>query len=109
MACRTAVPQALTDHPEMLIAFNKLSTIGVRLPEDIGNRLTKKARLEDRERSDMVRETATEHLVCQERERYIAAMAAAARVMVADREARQESLEIAEQGLEVDVNLVGML
>lgn len=77
-----------------------MSNISIRLPEDLETRLGEEAQRTHKKRSELAREAIADYLQRVERERLLADMVRAARVLYANPETRQEGLQIAEEGLE---------
>jgi len=76
-----------------------MANLSVRLPAEIESSLEEEARLTERNRSDLVREAVGEYLTRKNNERLIEEMRQAAVALYSNKEARQEGIEIAEEGL----------
>ena len=74
-----------------------MSTLNVRLPEELETRLAAEARLIRSSRSELAREAIRRYLVELERERFRASLARAARTISEDFELRADALTIAEE------------
>jgi len=74
-----------------------MTAISLRLPDEIEERLTQEAGLEGRPRSEIARAAIVEYLERREKERFMAALVAAAQAMADDPGARREALEIANE------------
>lgn len=72
-----------------------MPVISLRLPDDLEERLAREAERANAARSEIARRAVAEYLERQERERILSEMAAAARALAADPEARAEALQIA--------------
>lgn len=77
-----------------------MGNLSTRLPEDMERDLEYETEISGKSRSEVVREAIGEYLTRQERERFMAEMIAAAKALYSDPEAREEDLEIAEEGLD---------
>ena len=77
-----------------------MGNISVRLPEEVEAVLEHEANLSHRTRSELVREAITEYVARRERQRFLEEIAAAARRLAADAQARGEALGIAEGPLD---------
>jgi predicted transcriptional regulator len=73
-----------------------VGNISVRLPDDVEAVLEYEANLSHRTRSELVREAITDYVARRKRQRFQEEMAAAARVLAADADAREEALGVAE-------------
>lgn len=71
-----------------------MSTISLRLPDDIEASLKAEAQLEGKSQSEIARLAITEYLARRERERFMAEMVAAARALANDPQALAESRQI---------------
>ncbi len=74
-----------------------MATLSLRLPDDIDARLERESQSTDRAKSEIVRDAIVEFLTRQERQRFLDAIARAARSGGGD-----ESLAIAEEALPLD-------
>jgi metal-responsive CopG/Arc/MetJ family transcriptional regulator len=79
-----------------------MSTLTLRLPDELDARLSRFAALEEVSRSELARTALDSFLREQERERQMAEMEAAFRVLATHPEARAESIAIAEEFLPLD-------
>lgn len=79
-----------------------MSLVSIRLPDDIENSLTREAERTRRPKSEIARDAIVDYLKRQERERYLAGLEAAARVLANDPQSRAESLEMAEEFLPLE-------
>jgi len=79
-----------------------MGAISVRLPNDLEARLNREAELSARHRSDVIREAIAELVTRRERERYLAAYRAEAKVGYGDSALRAEALAFAEDAIAVD-------
>ncbi len=79
-----------------------MSTLTLRLPDELDARLNRLAALEDKSRSELARAALEQYLRDQERERLMAGMEAAFRVLATNPDARAESIAIAEEFLPLD-------
>jgi len=77
-----------------------MPSFSIRLPDELEERLVQEARLENKPRSELVREAIAEYVTHRERERFVGELAAAARALSQDRETRSEVLEIEEDLIE---------
>ena len=73
-----------------------MGNISVRLPEEVEAVLEYEAKLSHRTRSELVREAITDYVARRKRQRFQEEMAAAARVLAADADVREEALGLAE-------------
>lgn len=73
-----------------------MSLISIRLPDDLATRLAREARRSQRSRSEVAREAIVDYLARQERERFLDAIARAARAP------GENSVAIAEKALPLD-------
>ena len=79
-----------------------MSTLTLRLPDELDKRLNRLAALEDKSRSELAR-TALERFLWElEHKRFMDEMVAAARVLATHPEARAESIAIAEEFLPLE-------
>lgn len=74
-----------------------MATLSLRLPDDVDALLEREARHSERAKSDLVREAITDFLQRQERQRFLDAIARAARSS-----SDAEALGIAEEALPLD-------
>lgn len=74
-----------------------MATLNLRLPDSLDRRLTALAAQTNQNRSDLARAALEKYLRELERERLIAEMEAAFRVLATNLEARAESIAIAEE------------
>lgn len=72
-----------------------MRVLSIRLPDEIGTKLTNEARLEGKSRSEVVREAIAEYLAGRGKERFMAELAGEMRMAYADAEVRREALDIA--------------
>jgi metal-responsive CopG/Arc/MetJ family transcriptional regulator len=72
-----------------------MGAISLRLPEQLERKLGLEARLSGQPRSQLLREALEDLLSRRERERSVAELVAAAKALVADPEAIEESLALA--------------
>ncbi len=79
-----------------------MSTLTLRLPDELDARLNRLAALEDKSRSELARTALDSFLREMERERLMAEMEAAFRILATNPEARAESIAIAEEFLPLD-------
>lgn len=77
-----------------------MGNLSTRLPEEMERDLEYESKVSGKSRSEVVREAIGEYLTRQERERFMAEMIAAAKALYSDPEAREEGLEIANEGLD---------
>ena len=73
-----------------------MSTLNVRLPDDLEEQLAREAELSHKPRSELAREAIRVYLERIEQERYMASFLAEAREIYADEGLRREADEIAE-------------
>lgn len=82
-----------------------MPSFSIRLPDELESRLLEEARIENKPRSEVVREAIAEYVTHRERERFLGKLASAARALAKDRETRSEVLEIErdliDEGLDV--------
>jgi predicted transcriptional regulator len=74
-----------------------MSTVSIRLSDDVERRLEAEAQRTQRGKSEVARDAIVEYLQRQERERFLAAIARAARARGTD-----EALALAEEALPLD-------
>ena len=79
-----------------------MSTLTLRLPDELDDRLNRLAAIKDVSRSELARTALDSFLREQERERLMAEMEAAFRVLSTNPVARAESIAIAEEFLPLD-------
>lgn len=79
-----------------------MSTLSIRLPDELDRQLQTEARLADKTRSELARDVLAEYVKRRERERFMAELVAEAKAAYADPEIRREALEIAEDFLPLD-------
>ncbi len=79
-----------------------MSTLTLRLPDELDARLNRLAALEDKSRSELARTALDSFLREMERTRFMDEMVAAFRVLATNPEARAESIAIAEEFLPLD-------
>jgi predicted transcriptional regulator len=79
-----------------------MSTLTLRLPDELDARLNRLAALEDKSRSELARTALDSFLRELERTRFMDEMVAAARVLATNPEARAESIAIAEEFLPLE-------
>lgn len=82
-----------------------MTSISVRLPDDLESQLAHEAELEGKPRAQVVREAVAEYLARKERERFMAEMVAAAKALAADPAAVAEAREIANDFDSIDEGL----
>ncbi|HKL77835.1 MAG TPA: ribbon-helix-helix protein, CopG family [Gammaproteobacteria bacterium] len=73
-----------------------MSTLNVRLPEDLENLLAREAELAHKPRSELAREAIRTYLEQLERERHLSQFLAEAREVYSDEGLRQDAREVAE-------------
>jgi len=83
-----------------------MSTLSVRLPEDLERRLETEARLAQRGRSELVREAVQEYLARHEQDRFMREMVAEMKDWLADKTGREESRELAAEAPDDDLDSV---
>ena len=79
-----------------------MSSLSVRLPDELESKLDEEARRAGVARSELARSAIAEFLERKERERYIAAFVAEAQVAYTDPKIRREALGLAEEALPLD-------
>jgi len=79
-----------------------MSTLTLRLPDELDARLNRLAALEDKSRSELARTALDSFLREMERTRFMDEMVAAALVLATNPEARAESIAIAEEFLPLE-------
>ena len=79
-----------------------MSTLSIRLPEDLDRQLEKEAKLSHKKRSELVRDALAEYLRKRERDRFMAELVAEARAAHAAAAIRREALQIEEEFLPLD-------
>jgi metal-responsive CopG/Arc/MetJ family transcriptional regulator len=79
-----------------------MSTLTLRLPDELDERLNRFAALEDKSRSELARTALDSFLRELERTRFMDEMVAAARVLATNPEAHAESIAIAEEFLPLE-------
>lgn len=79
-----------------------MGAMSLRLPDELVVRLDAEVALDGRARSEIVRTALAEYLLRRERERFMADVVAAARVLAQDPAARAEAQEIAEDFLPLE-------
>lgn len=79
-----------------------MSTLSIRLPDELDRQLQEEARLVDKTRSELVRDIVAAYLKKQERDRFMAELVASAKAAYSDPEVCREALEIAEEFLPLD-------
>ena len=79
-----------------------MSTLTLRLPDSMDQQLNELAARKHLNRSELARTALEQYLCEQERERLMAGMEAAFRVLATNPEARVESIAIAEEFLPLD-------
>lgn len=79
-----------------------MSLISIRLPDDVENGLSQEAEKTRRPKSEIARDAIVEYLKRQERERHLAGLEAAAKVLAHDAESRHEAAQIAEEFLPLE-------
>lgn len=72
-----------------------MSTLNVRLPEDLASRLAQEAELSHKPRSELAREAIRAYMERQEQERYMARFLAEAQEIYSDEGLGREAAEIA--------------
>jgi predicted transcriptional regulator len=75
---------------------NNMTTISLRLPDDLEANLKAEAQLEGKSQSEIARLAISEYLARREKDRFMAEMVAAGRALAADPQARAEARAIAE-------------
>ena len=73
-----------------------MTSLSIRLPDELESRLSLEARREGKPRSEVIREAIAEYVVRKERERFMLEVATAASAIARDSAARSEGHEIAE-------------
>lgn len=84
-----------------------MTSLSIRLPEELESRLSLEARREGKPRSEIVRDAIAEYVIRKERERFMSEVAAAACALARDPQARSEGHEMAEDL--VDEGLDGLV
>jgi len=79
-----------------------MSTLTLRLPDELDERLNRLAAMEDKSRSELARTALDGFLRELERKRFMDEMVAAARILATNPEARSESIAIAEEFLPLE-------
>lgn len=79
-----------------------MSTLTLRLPDELDDRLSRFAALEEISRSELARTALDSFLRELERKRFMEDMVSAARVLATNPEARAESIAIAEEFLPLE-------
>lgn len=74
-----------------------MSTLNVRLPQDLEELLAREAQLADKPRSELAREAIREYLDRMERERFMDELSQAARTIATDPELRREVIAMNEE------------
>jgi len=77
-----------------------MSTISIRLPDELVEKMDQEAGLAHKKRSELVREAIDDYLRRLERERFMAEIVAEARAAYSDPAIRREALDMAEEGLQ---------
>ena len=73
-----------------------MSTLSIRLPQELETHLKAEAQLEDKSQSEIARLAIADYLSRREKERFMAELVAAGRALTNDQAAWAESREIAE-------------
>lgn len=76
-----------------------MGAISLRLPDDLERKLAAEAELAGRPRSEVIRDALAQFIAQRERARFIAELAAEARVGYGDPELRREALDMAEEAV----------
>ncbi len=79
-----------------------MSSLSLRLPDELVARLDQEASREQRGRSEILRDALDRYLTEKQRERFMADMVREARMVYGDPTARAESLQLAGQFLEIE-------
>ena len=79
-----------------------MTSLSLRIPDDLVARLEQEAAREQRGRSEIVRDALDRYLAEKERQRFMADIVREAQAVYGDPAARAESLELAEQFLEAE-------
>lgn len=79
-----------------------MSLLSIRLSDDVDGSLSREAERTHRSKSEIARDAIVEYLKRQERERYLASLEAASKVLAHDPESRDEALKIAEEFLPLE-------
>ena len=79
-----------------------MAALSLRLPDELGSRLSAEARLAGVARSDVARTAIEDYLARAERERFMTGFVAEARAAYEDPSFRAESLQLAAEALETD-------
>lgn len=77
-----------------------MSNISIRLPDELEARLEREAQLAGKKRSELAREAIASYLQRQERTRFVADMVQEARALYSSPGTREDSLNVAGEGLE---------
>ncbi len=85
-----------------------MSTLSIRISEDLERQLDNEARVEHKPRSEIVREAIKEYIARRERERYMSEFIAEAKKAYADPDIRRDAQRIAEAFLPLDNEALDM-
>lgn len=77
-----------------------MSTISLRIPDDLDEKLNREALRENRSRSELLREAVIDYLERKEKERFVADFVAEARTGYGDPDIAREARAIADDFLE---------
>lgn len=100
MTLESAIPKLINLRYNTLYSLHykvAMSVISLRLPEDLDQKLAREAERVNRARSEIARDAIADYLARQERDRFLAQIAQAARARGAD-----DAIEMAEEALPFD-------
>lgn len=79
-----------------------MSTVSLRIPDELDEKLNREARRENRSRSELLREAIIEYLERKEKERFIADFVAEARAGYGDPDIARDARTIADDFLDLE-------
>jgi metal-responsive CopG/Arc/MetJ family transcriptional regulator len=88
--------------------MNDMGVLSLRLPDDLEQRINEESQRSGQPRSQLIREALGLMLSRRRQERHDAALAAAARALATDLEARSETLALSEAFLRADHEALGL-
>jgi len=79
-----------------------MSTLSLRIPDDLDKQLEEEASRENKSRSEVVRDAVTDYLARREKERFLGDFVAEARAGYANADIRQDAQAIADDFLTIE-------
>ncbi len=84
-----------------------MSTVSLRIPDDLNEQLNQEARRQNKSRSELLREAVTDYLQRKEKERFVGRFVAEARAGYGNAELARDAHAIAEDFLTLENEALG--